>query len=175
MQKVNTLTCMWKIATVVNSERQWPLNHIHPLNIHVVPIHTIAIVSWIVLPIQIESPDKQFYSCDNYYEHNRAVGVQRDMIMTRQQCIAVVGCNWPYPWMFGILAPLLDSGRVSDITWTITGPQRSLPVEVWALSGGNELPCEYMLSNVKMDCSSVMTTLWQAQDEKKSRKWKRTD
>ena len=35
-----------------------------------------------------------------------------------------------------VLAPLLDSGRVTNITGTITGPPRSSPNGVWAIGGG---------------------------------------
>ena len=75
-----------------------------------------------------------------------------------------------------VLAPLLDSGRVTNITGTITGPPRSSPDGVWAISGGIELPCEYVLHGAKQDGSPVRRALRQAQSEKKkSRKRKRTE
>ena len=58
-----------------------------------------------------------------------------------------------------VLAPLLDSGRVTNITGTITGPPRSSLDGVWAIGGGIELPCEYVLHGAKQDRSSVRTAL----------------
>ena len=42
-----------------------------------------------------------------------------------------------------VLAPLLDSGTVTSVTGTITGPSRSVAEDVWAVGGDIELPCEY--------------------------------
>ena len=38
-----------------------------------------------------------------------------------------------------VLAPLLDSGTVTSVTGTITGPPRSAPEGVWDVGGGIEL------------------------------------
>ena len=57
-----------------------------------------------------------------------------------------------------VLAPLLDSGTVTSVTETITGPPRSAAEGVWAV-GGIELPCEYALHGAKKDRSHVRTVL----------------
>ena len=54
-----------------------------------------------------------------------------------------------------ILAPLLESDRVTNVTEMITGPPRSAPEGVWAVGGGIELPCEYALHGAKKDRSHV--------------------
>ena len=75
-----------------------------------------------------------------------------------------------------VLARLLDSGWVANITGTITGPPRSSPDGVWTVGGGIELPCEYVLHGAKQHRSLVRTALRQAQSEKKrSRKRKRSE
>ena len=61
-----------------------------------------------------------------------------------------------------ILAPLLDGRIVTSITGTVTGPQRSAADGVWAVGGGLELPCDYVLHGAKKHRSSVSTTLRQA-------------
>jgi len=66
-----------------------------------------------------------------------------------------------------VLAPLLDCGRVANITGTITGPPRSSPDGVWTVGRGIELPCEYVLRGAKQDRSPVRKALRQAQTEKK--------
>ena len=58
-----------------------------------------------------------------------------------------------------VLASLLDSGTVTSVTGTITGPPRSAPDGVWAVGGGVELPCEYALHGAKKDRSHVRTAL----------------
>ena len=69
-----------------------------------------------------------------------------------------------------VLAPLLDSGTVTSVTGTITGPPRS---GVWDVGGGMELPCEYALHGAKKDRSHVRTALRRSQSTVKSRKCKR--
>ena len=73
----------------------------------------------------------------------------------------------------GVLAPLLDSGMVTSITGTITGPPRSALEGVWVVGGGIELPCEYVLHGAKKDRSHVRTALRRSQDAVKSRKRRR--
>ena len=68
-----------------------------------------------------------------------------------------------------VLAPLLDSGMVTSITGTITGPHRSASEGVWADDGGIELPCEYVLHGAKKDRSNVRTALRRSQSAVKSR------
>ena len=72
-----------------------------------------------------------------------------------------------------VLAPLLDSGTVTSVTGTTTGPPRSAAVGVWAVGGGIELPCKYALHGTKKDRSHVRTALRQSQSTVKSRKRKR--
>ena len=71
------------------------------------------------------------------------------------------------------LAPLLDSGTVTSVTGTTTGPPRSAAEGVWAVRGGIELPCEYALHCTKKDRSHVRTALRRSQSTVKSRKCKR--
>ena len=72
-----------------------------------------------------------------------------------------------------ILAPLLDSGTVTSVTGTITGPPRSAAEGVWAVGGDIELPCEYALHGAKKDRSHIRTALRPSQSTVKSRKRKR--
>ena len=75
-----------------------------------------------------------------------------------------------------VLAQLLDCGMVTRITGTITDRPRSAPEGVWAVGGGVELPCEYVLHGAKKDHSSVRTALRQVPSEaKRARKRKRTE
>ena len=71
-----------------------------------------------------------------------------------------------------ILAPLLDSGIVTSVTGTTTGPPRSAAEGVWAVGGGIELPCEYALHDAKKNCSHVRTALRRSQSTVKSKKCK---
>ena len=72
-----------------------------------------------------------------------------------------------------VLAPLLDSGTVTSVTGTTTGPPRSAAEGVWAVGGGIEVPCEYALHGTKKDRSHVRTVLRRSQSTVKSRKCKR--
>ena len=74
-----------------------------------------------------------------------------------------------------VLAPLLDSGTVTSVTYTgtTTGPPRFAAEGVWAVGGGIELPCEYALHGTKKDRSHVRTALRRSQSTVKSRKRKR--
>ena len=69
-----------------------------------------------------------------------------------------------------ILAPLLDSGTVTSVTGSITGPPRSAAEGVWGVGGGIELPCEYALHGAKKDSSHVTTVLRRSQSTVKLRK-----
>ena len=58
-----------------------------------------------------------------------------------------------------VLALLLDSGTVTSITGTITGPPRSAAEGVWAV-GSIELPCEYALHGERLlTCKNSATTI----------------
>ena len=72
-----------------------------------------------------------------------------------------------------VLAPLLDSGTVTSVTGTITRPPRPASEGVWAVGGGIELPCEYVLHGATKDRSHVRTALRRSQSTVKSRKRKR--
>ena len=65
-----------------------------------------------------------------------------------------------------VLARLLDSSMVNNITGIKTGPPRYSPDGVWVVGEGIELPCEYVLHGAKQDRLPVRATLGQAQNER---------
>ena len=62
-----------------------------------------------------------------------------------------------------VLAPLLDSGTVTSVTGTTTGPPRSAAEGVWVVGGGIELPCEYACTSRyearPLTCKNSATTI----------------